>query len=429
MGNLIGIIIEGFESFIDEPKITNAKKRIGKVKEQIESGKMDAELNLSNLGLTSEDLDLLMPIIIEELPDLKIFNLSGNNITIVSDSIGNLRSLKKLNLSFNKIESLPEDIDLCFSLSILNLKGNTIQSFSLECISSLDELDLERVCLDENPLSLGGIFQISTIEKSREIVKLAPAHNCLLNHICNSSSETDAIARRVVKTHPDVSAKEFSLFAATLLASNYHQLRGIVYYDLPLSELGIGLDENGKLTNKLVTNIPLSHELLDRTVKIKDLTVKTTIEAFNIAKKIEKILNFGLSEDQIGLIISVEIGDFVYQEIAKKIKEINYSGDDQEMKLDELTEEDKDLARTTFNEIYQEFILEQAKDKGEVQQINEEQDNISLDSFSSDPIIGMFVDMEKPINSGKKQEEKQRNNADKKTNDFRPKSVAFNHKI
>ena len=394
MGNSMQFVTERFEAILEEQKITYAKQIIREAKEQIEGGNVNTELRLNYLGLTSKALARLIPIIAQEIPNLKILNFEGNNITIVPDGIGDLSSLVTLILKDNAIESLPEDIDLLLSLKTLNLAKNAIESLS-DNIYDLYELDLDRVDLTENPLSLIGLLQISAKRKSLEVFKLDRESMILLNQILSKPSsayKVGPIARSVAKTYPNISEKEFTPFLYILLRAAPEQVRGIVEFDLPLSELGIGLDENGKLSNELDTDIPLSEELLDLLDGIKK---EETSEAFATAKNLQGLSYFGIDEsqmDQMDKISSVEIVDSIYQKIVKKIKETSYGDANQKMNLEELTEEDKALAKATFNYIIGEFISDQSRDEDEV-----EGANASLDNSSDDSIINMVV-MVKPMN-------------------------------
>lgn len=66
-----------------------------------------AKIDLSDLGLTSEDLQLLLPRIIELEPSE--LDLRENNLEKLPEEIAQLTNLEVLNLSNNNLGTLPDN--------------------------------------------------------------------------------------------------------------------------------------------------------------------------------------------------------------------------------------------------------------------------------------------------------------------------------
>lgn len=398
---------------LETQKIKVAKERIRKTKEQIQGGIFICKLELDNLGLKSEDLEELIPIIVEELPNIESLSLDNNDIEILPDSIGDLSRLYELILSNNKLKTLPDSIEYLTELSHLNLYNNKLET--LPDVGFLDRLSyvylnrnrikslpddiyyLPNLCLvkmlDNPPLPLIEVLKI--INKNNSSCKFVLDPNNYLEHILKNKN----IASRVADRYPAISSEDFFTLFYNL---STNQVLGILEFELPLPELGIGFDSNGKLSNKLAlidTDIPLS-ELLNRTADIKKVTGKTSIEALNIAKckpeYLQGIIDFGLSVNQMDQINSSEMYS-VYQTIGKKIKETNYRDYNQKMVIGKLTEEDKALSRETFNKLFKQCIPQKAKDKDKVQQQFVEKDNFPVN----------MVVMVQPINLGRQSTDNQ----------------------
>ncbi|MEE1964636.1 leucine-rich repeat domain-containing protein [Allomuricauda taeanensis] len=139
-------------------------------------------LNLSNLGLTSEDLQELMPIIKKKLPNLGGLDLSNNRLEELPNVFGQLPNLRQLNLSDNRLEEVPEWIYYLgkgwldeLNLSNCRLEGLPVTNYerpwyvrkldlgyneqlielpeSIYYAFSLEELNLEGCELEELPIT------------------------------------------------------------------------------------------------------------------------------------------------------------------------------------------------------------------------------------------------------------------------------------
>ncbi|WP_340200877.1 leucine-rich repeat domain-containing protein [Ascidiimonas sp. W6] len=210
--------------------IAKLKQRI---KESREGG--GVSLSLENIGITSEELSQLVPRVQEEFPNLRILNLSGNNLTSLPESIGNFNNLTELNVQNNPLTNLP--------LGMVNLP-------------TLTNLDLSTTAL-----SLRSLLYVNAMNPQPTRIALSENHRQVFDQISGNSEENNSvgtsrsIAMSVAYTFPNTSAEEFNALYPLLSAD---QIRGIHEFSLPLAELGIGLDTNGSLSNQLNIDKPLS---------------------------------------------------------------------------------------------------------------------------------------------------------------------------
>jgi Leucine-rich repeat (LRR) protein len=75
--------------------------------------------HLRNLSITDTDSIEIIPASIANLKDLRVLDLSGNNLSEIPESIGNLTNLKQLNLSRNKFKEVPKFIKKLKNLEII----------------------------------------------------------------------------------------------------------------------------------------------------------------------------------------------------------------------------------------------------------------------------------------------------------------------
>lgn len=101
-------------------------------------------LDLSGNQLTS------LPESLGQLVGLQSLYLSGNRLTSLPESLGQLASLQSLNLSFNQLTSLPEWLGQLTSLEALNLSYTRLTSLpeSLARLDNLSQLELRNTPLN-----------------------------------------------------------------------------------------------------------------------------------------------------------------------------------------------------------------------------------------------------------------------------------------
>ena len=283
-----------------------------KIKE-VDDGIQRPILNLSNLNLTTEDLVNLIPEIQKELPHLYGLNLMDNVIT-----------------------AIPKEIEALKKLRILTLNNN--------------------------PLSLRSLLNINTLGDSCLYLfvnnNVKWTHNKIKKE--DQSGEFRSIVTAFADTHPDISIEDFETF---FLRLSTDQIRGIIEFELPLSELGIGFDENNNLSTELEIGVPLL-ELLDKIDKIKvanDMSVKESLNLLRTKPEefLQLIYDFGLAASQMDQIDSKEMRIYIQAEILSKITKENYGGEMEEFDINELTDKDKALAKNSFDKIIQEYKLQQ----------------------------------------------------------------------
>ncbi len=334
-----------------------------------------ATLHLDNLDLTSKDLEKLVPFIAKTIPNITNLSLDNNQLHLLPDNITNLRQLRWLNLTNNILQSLPDSIGNLTTLYFLNLDGNCIIKLpdSIENLRNLGVLGLNNnnlvsvpasitrllhlsyAPLSRNPLSLQSLLNINALPNSQEIFHLDLEHKDTLNRISDiTSPEVLNIAQSVAEAYPNTSIEEFNTF---FLRLSTDQVLGIGTYRLPLHEVGVGLDAEGNLSNELAlkdTYMTLS-ELLEKTTQIIETVGLTTTKAFDLVKNkpeyLQGILDFGLSEEEIIQIGSIENIKAIYLKINEKIIERAYSENFEELDLGNLTAEEKAYARAAFYEI------------------------------------------------------------------------------
>ena len=113
-------------------------------------------LDLSGQGLTS------LPSTIGQLTDLRILDLRNNSLKRLSEAIGQLSGLEELYLYENQLTSLPESIGQLQSLAILGLSDNQLINLPLEIerLKSLKILFLSGNNLTRFPPSIGKLVNL-----------------------------------------------------------------------------------------------------------------------------------------------------------------------------------------------------------------------------------------------------------------------------
>lgn len=120
--------------------------------EIIETAKKEGsrQLNLGGIGLTSEDIQALMPEIIK-IQDLQKLKLSDNKLVNLPDELGELTSLTELHLGKNSISEIPSSLGKLTNLRVFEAASNNL---SVLPDSFVDLESLELLNLDSNGLTL-----------------------------------------------------------------------------------------------------------------------------------------------------------------------------------------------------------------------------------------------------------------------------------
>ena len=122
-----------------------------------------------------EDFDELETVSLSRLSAVSQ-KASGNRLTSLPKSLGNLTSLTKLDLSGNRLTSLPKSLGNLTSLTKLDLSGNRLTSLpkSLGNLTSLTKLDLSGNRLTSLPKSLGNLTSLTELDLSGNLLTTAP---------------------------------------------------------------------------------------------------------------------------------------------------------------------------------------------------------------------------------------------------------------
>jgi hypothetical protein len=130
--------------------IENARRKIQEVKI---SG--STTLSLEGLGLTTSELESLMPAIIEN-QQLTELNLTENSLHTLPDSISSLTNLESLDLETNDITSLPESLRDLSNLERIYLRNNDLAVFPevLTQMESLEHADLRGNLMTDFPRNI-----------------------------------------------------------------------------------------------------------------------------------------------------------------------------------------------------------------------------------------------------------------------------------
>ena len=138
-------IYEIFNSVGKNPKNFYKQNNLGNI--QIENNSI-VYLDIYNFELC------IIPDSIENLENLEILSLNGNNLNSIPEGIGNLKNLKELYLRRNQFKHIPQIIQHLKNLKVLDLGYSLINNISeeeIEMLTNLRVLYIEKTPLTRKP--------------------------------------------------------------------------------------------------------------------------------------------------------------------------------------------------------------------------------------------------------------------------------------
>ena len=134
-------------------------------------------LNLKGLGLTTADVKVLMPRIIEKLPHLKHLDLSDNTFDTLPPEIGHLSELLTLYVSGNQLTELPSTIGNLLQLTDLNVSNNHLIQLPSETgrLRNLKKLNVSHNRLEALPDTIGNFLRLVELDVSENNLMQLPS--------------------------------------------------------------------------------------------------------------------------------------------------------------------------------------------------------------------------------------------------------------
>lgn len=139
---------------------------------------IDEQINKKSLTQETKDRLCTLNNSIDHLYDLRVLSVYGYNqeisLKVLPKSIGNLRNLRILDLSGNQLKNLPDSIGNLKKLKELNLSGNRLLKTLPESIGNLEDLEvlnLDETNLDPLPESLENLTNLEDLTLSKFVIK------------------------------------------------------------------------------------------------------------------------------------------------------------------------------------------------------------------------------------------------------------------
>jgi len=138
--------------------------------ELVDIKKIDASNNQIDETFNNENISF------EAIPNINYLKFSGNNFTIIPDSINSLYNLKFLDFSDNKIRILSENIRGLKNVVDLNLSNNTIAAIPNEIgkLSELEILNISQNKISAIPQGFGNALKLKRLDLSNNFLDNIP---------------------------------------------------------------------------------------------------------------------------------------------------------------------------------------------------------------------------------------------------------------
>ncbi len=141
-----------------------------------EAGESDSDIvELSNLGLTTQDLEQLIPEL-AQLPKLTQLHLDENALTTLPENINMLPNLEELNLVENQIDHLPDELSALENLQILEVGNNQLQTFPAVIfgLTKLKSLFLSHNQFETIPNEFSALSKLRLVDLEHNMLRVLP---------------------------------------------------------------------------------------------------------------------------------------------------------------------------------------------------------------------------------------------------------------
>jgi Leucine-rich repeat (LRR) protein len=136
------------------------------------------EIHLENANLTSLPLEL-----IRYFPNLRVLDLSNNQINVLPQAIGTLIHLEEICFGENEVQELPDSLGALVHLTSMDFSSNRIRHIppAIGGLVQLEELNVADNQIQELPDSLGALVQLNLLDfSSNRIRNIPPAIGALV---------------------------------------------------------------------------------------------------------------------------------------------------------------------------------------------------------------------------------------------------------
>lgn len=316
--------------------IAEAEKRIKNAK-----GQYSDNLTLSDLELTSEELEALapkikeiktlteldirknkltyLPLAITELTKLTFLHLSENQLTHLPPEIGNLINLKKLHLSENRLTALPPEMSNLRQLRDLYAPGNLLTQIpqEFEALSNLNTLYLLNNPLPtEEVISLMATFGGYVVRTDMAARFKAQDHTEVIKKLYGKEGDAKLAQLNALTTVEYTDNEQNTLTGKEVVVKfmealpTQHKLATNVY--IPAAKLLLDRVFNGSEEESANTLHTLATSLGNCETPVQSLLVQVAINQ-NVSKagKIPELINTLIEREAIENMITTRLKDFL----------------------------------------------------------------------------------------------------------------------